>query len=415
MGGLSIRHRPIRSRLRIGALALAVAASGLLAGCGAIQNIVPAGDYQAPPEAEPQMVLEPAEFDTLPGWRGDVLPDALGAFLKSCPAIAKKPADQMLGYYAEHGTMGDLQRICAEAAQIDTKSAAQLQFFIERSFRPFSVRDAQQPVGKFTGYYEPLLRGSWRPDARYRHPVYARPRDIVVVELGDFDPDRDGEQLAGRMVGDHLRPYFDRKEILDGALRGRQLELLWVDSAIDLFFLHVQGSGRILLPDGSFVRLAFSGRNGHRYTSIGRELVAQGVMKVEDVTMPSLRAWMEANPLAAEQLMVKNKSYIFFRVEKDPVVKGAMGIALTPGRSLAVDPKFVPLGLPVWLVTTDPLDPKNQTPLRRMMVAQDTGSAIKGVVRGDVFWGFGPEAESRAGLMNEAGIYYLLLPRKPLS
>ncbi|HAD86878.1 MAG TPA: murein transglycosylase, partial [Rhodospirillaceae bacterium] len=319
------------------------------------------------------------------------------------------------GYYAEHGTMGDLQRICAEAAQIDTKSAAQLQFFIERSFRPFSVRDAQQPVGKFTGYYEPLLRGSWRPDARYRHPVYARPRDIVVVELGDFDPDRDGEQLAGRMVGDHLRPYFDRKEILDGALRGRQLELLWVDSAIDLFFLHVQGSGRILLPDGSFVRLAFSGRNGHRYTSIGRELVAQGVMKVEDVTMPSLRAWMEANPLAAEQLMVKNKSYIFFRVEKDPVVKGAMGIALTPGRSLAVDPKFVPLGLPVWLVTTDPLDPKNQTPLRRMMVAQDTGSAIKGVVRGDVFWGFGPEAESRAGLMNEAGIYYLLLPRKPLS
>ncbi|MEP2543605.1 MAG: MltA domain-containing protein, partial [Alphaproteobacteria bacterium] len=150
----------------------------------------------------------------------------------------------------------------------------------------------------------------------------------------------------------------------------------------------------------------------HRYSSIGRELVAQGVMKVEDVTMPSLRAWMTANPLAAEQLMVKNRSFIFFRVEKDEVVKGAMGVPLTAGRSLAVDPKYVPLGLPLWLVTTDPLDPKNEKPLTRMVVAQDTGSAIKGVVRGDLFWGFGAEAEARAGLMNEAGVYYLLLPRK---
>ena len=308
--------------------------------------------------------------------------------------------------------MGDLANICAEARGLNTKSTAQLQFFIERSFRPFHVRDGQKRNGKFTGYYEPLLRGSFQPNARYRYPVYARPRDIVVVELGMFDPDRKGEQLAGRLVDDRLLPYFDRREILGGALQGRQLELLWVDSAIDLFFLHVQGSGRILLPDGSHVRLAFSGRNGHRYSSIGRELVAQGVMKVEDVTMPSLRAWMTANPLAAEQLMVKNRSFIFFRVEKDEVVKGAMGVPLTAGRSLAVDPKYVPLGLPLWLVTTDPLDPKNEKPLTRMVVAQDTGSAIKGVVRGDLFWGFGAEAEARAGLMNEGGVYYLLLPRK---
>ena len=308
--------------------------------------------------------------------------------------------------------MGDLAKICAEARGLNTKSTAQLQFFVERSFRPFHVRDGQKRDGKFTGYYEPLLRGSFQPTARYRHPVYARPRDIVVVELGMFYPDRKGEQLAGRLADDRLLPYYDRRDILEGALRGRQLELLWVDSAIDLFFLHVQGSGRILLPDGSHVRLAFSGRNGHRYSSIGRELVAEGVMKVEDVTMPSLRAWMTANPLAAEQLMVKNRSFIFFRVEKDEVVKGAMGVPLTAGRSLAVDPKYVPLGLPLWLVTTDPLDPKNEKPLTRMVVAQDTGSAIKGVVRGDLFWGFGAEAEARAGLMNEGGVYYLLLPRK---
>ena len=258
------------------------------------------------------------------------------------------------------------------------------------------------------------MRGSWRPDQRYRYPVYARPRDIIVVEMEMFDPDRRGEQLAGRLVENKLLPYHDRSEIERGALRGRQLELLWVDSAIDLFFLHVQGSGRILLPDGSFVRLAFSGRNGHRYSSIGRELVAQGFMKVKDVNLPSLRAWMQGNPLAAEQLMLKNRSYIFFRVEKDEVVKGAMNVPLTPGRSLAVDPKYVPLGLPLWLTTTDPLDPKDATPLSRMVVAQDTGSAIKGVIRGDMFWGFGPKAEARAGLMNEAGTYYFLLPRKPI-
>ena len=204
---------------------------------------------------------------------------------------------------------------------------------------------------------------SWQPDGRYRYPVYSRPRDIVVVELEKFDPDKRGEQLAGRLVGDRLVPYFDRREINDGALRGRQLEILWVNSAVDLFFLHVQGSGRVLMPDGSYVRLAFSGRNGHRYSSIGRELVAQGVMKLQDVNLPSLRAWMMANPLAAEQLMQKNKSYIFFRVEPEDAVKGAMGVALTAGRSLAVDPKFIPLGLPLWLTTTDPLDPKNQKPL----------------------------------------------------
>ncbi|PIW26036.1 MAG: murein transglycosylase [Rhodospirillales bacterium CG15_BIG_FIL_POST_REV_8_21_14_020_66_15] len=396
--------------IRAGTLALAVLVSGLVSGCG----LLPAGD--APPPAAPaaRLILEPAEFKTLPGWRTDALADGLAAFLASCPVLARQPADQPLGYLPEHGTMGDLQRICEEVRTLDSKRTAQLQFFMERSFRPFRVRDGQTATGKFTGYYEPLLRGSWQPDARYRHPVYSRPRDIVVVDMEKFDPERRGEQLAGRVVDDRLVPYYDRREIAGGALRGRQLELLWVDSAVDLFFLHVQGSGRIQLPDGSHLRLAFSGRNGHRYSSIGRELVAQGVMKVEDVTMPSLRAWMAANPLAAEQLMLKNRSFIFFRVEPDGVVKGAMGVPLTAGRSLAVDPEYVPLGLPLWLATTDPLDPKNEKPLTRMVVAQDTGSAITGVIRGDLFWGFGAEAEARAGLMNEGGTYYLLLPRKPL-
>lgn len=408
---------PIKRAYAIAGRAVAVAAVALVAGCGvvgdAIDRSLPAGGERAAEEPS-TFSLNPIEFTGLPGWQTDILVDGVRAFTTSCPAIAKQPASRNLGYRPEHGTMGDLQKICVEAAKLDTQSSIQLRVFMERNFRPFEVSADTKTIGKFTGYYEPLLRGSWQRDNRYVYPIYSRPRDIIVVDLEQFDPDKRGVQLAGRLVDNKILPYHDRREIEAGALAGRRLELIWTDDPVQLFFLHVQGSGRVLLPDGSFVRLAFSGRNGHRYTSIGRELVAQGVMRLEDVSLFSLRAWMRQNPLAASQVMQKNRSFIFFRVEKDQAVKGAQGVPLTPGRSMAVDPKYIPLGLPIWLVTTDPLDPKSTKPLRRLVVAQDTGSAIKGPIRGDLFWGFGEEAEDRAGLMNERGSYYLLFPRKPL-
>ena len=218
-----------------------------------------------------------------------------------------------------------------------------------------------------------------------------------------------GTQLAGRVVKNKLIPYYSRAEILSGALKGRELEILWAADPVDLFFLHIQGSGRVRLPDGSHVRVGYAGRNGRRYTSIGRELVAMGEMALKDVTAPAIRDWLRAHPAAGTALMNKNESYVFLRVVEGEGPIGAQGVPLSPGRSLAVDRAFMPMGMPVWLDTTDPL--RENTPMRFLVVAQDTGSAIKGPVRGDVFWGFGEEAARRAGLMKQKGQYYLLLPK----
>jgi membrane-bound lytic murein transglycosylase A len=193
-------------------------------------------------------------------------------------------------------------------------------------------------------------------------------------------------------------------------LKGQQLELLWVDSAIDAFFLHVQGSGRVVFEDGSVVRVGYAGRNGRRYTPIGRELVAKGIIPQKKVSLQSIRQWLAENPIAGRQLMEKNQSYIFFRLMEGDGPIGAQGVQLTPGRSLAVDRKYIPLGVPVWLNTSEP--GKSRKPLRRLVMTQDTGSAIRGPVRGDLFFGFGNEAGLRAGHMREIGTYYLLLPKK---
>lgn len=403
-----MRNNPFRSAAKVaGALALAAAISG----CAALELPPP----KPPAEGARDLYLEPVPFTDLLGWQADDLAEGLEAFLQSCPWVARQTPDRALGYEARHGTMGDLQKFCADAAGMQGRDPVQTRYFLESRLQPYQVRAVNNATGTFTGYYEPLLRGAWAPDLRYRFPAYARPGDLIVVDLEKFDPDRKGEQLAGRIENNHLLPYYDRRQIEEGALNGRQLELIWLDDPIGLFFLHIQGSGRVRLPDGSDVRLAFAGRNGHRYTPIGRELVAMGAMKPEEVSLQSLRAWLAANPLAGREVMLKNRAFIFFRVEKEDAVKGALGTPLTGGRSLAVDPKFIPLGLPLWLVTTDPLDARKATPLRRMVTAQDTGTAIKGIVRGDLFWGFGADAELRAGKMNEKGSYYVLLPRRPAS
>jgi membrane-bound lytic murein transglycosylase A len=218
-----------------------------------------------------------------------------------------------------------------------------------------------------------------------------------------------GERIAGRVIDGRLRPYEDRARIEGGALKGRDLEMVWVDDAVDAFFLHIQGSGRVVMEDGSVMRVGYAGQNGHPYVAVGRELIARGVLTKENVSMQSIREWLRANPGEAAGLMNKNPSFVFFRPLDGEGPQGAQGVALTPGRSLAVDRSFVPYGLPVWLDAQDPLD--GAARLRRLMVAQDTGGAIRGPVRGDVFWGHGDDAELRAGKMKSPGRYHLLIPR----
>lgn len=365
---------------------------------------------EQPPPAEPAVALEAVTFADLPGWAEDDHGAALGAFLRSCERLAGQPPERAMGREAWAGRIGDWLPAC-EAARSGPASA---RAFLEASFQTFRVTDRGKAEGLFTGYYEPVLEGSLVPDARFAVPLYRRPPDLVSVDLGQFDPELQGRRIAGKLAGDRLVPYPPRAEIVRGALAGKGLELLWVDDPVAAFFLEIQGSGRIRLRDGSTLRVGYADQNGQPYRAIGKDLVEIGALERGKVSLQAIRAWLAAHPDRAPEILDRNRSYVFFRalphLAHAPGPLGAQGVPLTPGRSLAVDRRFVPLGVPLWLDTTAPM-PDGERVLRRLMVAQDTGGAIRGVVRGDVFWGSGPEAEHTAGHMQSRGRYYLLLPR----
>lgn len=303
----------------------------------------------------------------------------------------------------------DWKEPCRAAAGMDKNNHVAARWFFERWFTPYKVLAGQSSTGLFTGYYEAELSGSWRKTKRFNVPIYIKPKNLISADLGQFSPELKGKRISGRLQKNKLVPYHSRREIDRGILRGQGLELLWVDSATDAFFLHVQGSGRIKMSDGRTIRVGFAAKNGRPYVAIGRVLIQRGAIPKEKVSMQSIRAWIAVHPHEASTLFAVNPSYIFFRRLKGTDTIGAMGVGLTPGRSLAVDRRYIPLGAPLWLETRDPLQVLR--PLHRLVVAQDTGSAIKGAVRGDVFWGFGAEAARRAGLMKSRGAYYLLLPK----
>lgn len=392
------------------------AARGLVAAT-LLAAVLTACAPEAPPE---RLTLKPVRFADLAGWADDRHGEALGAFRRSCARLMRLAPETPLapaglgggegeGAAAGFGTVADWQGPCAAAAALGEAGDGAARAFFERWFTPYLAADNDESEGLFTGYYEPQLRGAREPGGRYTIPLYRRPADLVSVDLGLFRPALGGVRLAGRVEQGRLRPYDDRTEIEAGSLAGRGLELVWVDDPVDAFFLHIQGSGRVALEDGTVLRLGYAASNGHAYVAIGRELVARGEMEPGEVTMQSIRAWLATHPGEAAALMAANPSYVFFRELEGDGPVGAAGVALTPERSLAVDRRFIALGTPVWLEAADPLAPDRT--LRRLMVAQDTGGAIRGPVRGDVFWGAGAKAAERAGRMKSPGRYYLLLPR----
>ncbi len=347
-------------------------------------------------------MLTPVDFTDLAGWgQDDGMDAAAAAFARGCGRLAQR-------HGAKHGGWAAPCRALAAAPPSDADAARR---YFERWFRPHAVADGGAgPEGLFTGYYEASLRGALRPDARYRIPLFARPEDLVTADLGRFDPALRGKRITGRISGGALAPYPTRAAIEGGALGRRARPLVWVDDPVDAFFLHIQGSGRVTLEDGSVMRVGFAATNGRSYTAIGRVLVARGALKLAAVTMRSIRKWLAAHPERATAVMAENARYVFFRRLDGPGPVGTLGVPLTAGRSLAVDRAAIPLGAPVWLETTDALAPAGK--LRRLMVAQDTGAAIKGVVRGDVYFGAGRLAARRAGAMNRPGRYFILLPRR---
>lgn len=364
----------------------------------------------SPTPLPPRLVLAEADWNDLPGWDDDAAAAALPALQRSCGVWRNRDPATALGEQGVAGTIADWLPLCERAAAAKTDDDARAAF--EELLRPVAVSNRGDREGLFTGYYEPTLRGSRVEGGAFTVPLYVRPPELVSVDLGRFRPDLKGKRIAGKVEDGALVPYFDRAAIDEGALADRDLELVWVDDPVDAFFLEIQGSGRIQLEDGSEMRVGYAGQNGFVYTAVGRELIRRGALTREQMSMQSIREWLEANPDEGREVMRTNASYVFFRELTGDGPVGSLGVALTPERSLAVDPLFVPLGVPVWIDTTIPAGaPGGPRPLQRLFVAQDTGGAINGPVRGDVFWGHGDDAASTAGSMRQPGRLWLLLPK----
>ncbi|MDW3205504.1 MAG: MltA domain-containing protein [Alphaproteobacteria bacterium] len=372
----------------------------------------------APAEpAPPALTLSAVDFDALPGWSDDDMAGARAALARSCGRILRMSPEAEIGSNALQTTAMDWRAACQALDAVPDGSDA-LRDYFEGFFEPFAVADAADgdapdaDQGLFTGYFEAELTGSRLRDETYATPIYARPEDLITVDLGLFDPELKGKGIVGAVENGRLKPYPTRGEIEAGALEGQDLELLWIDDPVDVFLLQVQGSGRVILPDGDVVRVGFAAHNGHGYRSIGRRLIDMGELQAHEASWNGIRNWVENHPDKAAELFAYNPRFIFFRQLDGDGPIGAEGVALTPERSLAVDTAYIPLGMPLWLDTVRPGG--SEEPMRRLMVAQDKGGAIKGVVRGDFFWGYGDAALAEAGRMKSKGRYFLLLP-KPLA
>ncbi len=349
------------------------------------------------PAVEYRGKLVPASWLDLPQWGREPLRPSLEAFVRSCAVLEQQDA---------------WKAVCAGAQTLlPPTSERDIGSFFELNFDPYQVVNADDSTsGMVTGYYEPLLHGSRIKSARFRHPLYAVPQDMVTIDLSSVYPDLKFKRLRGRVEGSRVVPYLARADIdrEPGPLRG--LELVWVDDPIDVFFLHIQGSGQVELENGERMRVGYADQNGHPFRSLGRLLIQRGEIPPERASMQGIKDWARRHPRKVQEYLNANPSYVFFRELPGnlPGPIGALGVPLTAERSIAVDPRVVPLGVPVYLATTRP---NTAEPLNRLMVAQDTGGAINGGVRADFFWGFGDAAGSEAGKMRQSGQMWVLLPK----
>jgi membrane-bound lytic murein transglycosylase A len=362
------------------------------------------------------LVLSPVTFEQLPGWQSSDSRPALSAFRKSCLAFAADPPASSFGGVGYAGAAVDWQIACAAVPRAVVDSTMARHYF-EAWFAPFSVGSHGSLDGLFTGYYEPEIRVSRLRHGRFETPIYGRPPDLVGVDLGLFRSGLKGEHIAGRLSDHAVIPYVTRAEIDSFGLKSAPV-LLYAENPIAVFFLQIQGSGRGQLENGETIRLAYAGENGRRYTSIGRVLIEKGMIAPNRVSMPAIKQWLVSHPAQARATMESDESYVFFREAAigDPALgsPGSEGVPLTPGATIAIDERFHPLGAPFYIATRvpdpDPVHPDK--PFDALFVAQDTGGAIRGAARADIFWGFGRISESIAGRMKSAGRLYVLLPKR---
>ena len=353
-------------------------------------------------ESAPAARLTALAFDDLAGWTGDDHAAALAAFRRGAAVIADHPPKaRPLG--PDPAALADLLR---QSLSVPDSRARE---FFEAGFRPHVVEPADG-APFFTGYYEPEVEGSRTETREFRHPLYGPPADLVEIEPGSV-PGIPADFRFARIVGSGYREHFERTAVTAGALAGERLELVWLKDAVDAFFIHVQGSARIRLTDGATMRVTYAAKSGHPYTSIARVLVERGALTREAATMAGIRAWLAAHPAEAAAVMNANRSFIYFREATGLDARlgplGAAKVQLTAGRSLAVDRTLHAFHTPVWVETTLP----DGAPFRHLLIAEDTGSAIVGPARGDVFFGSGDAAGVVAGAMRSGGRFVVLLPR----
>ncbi|MGB2831704.1 MAG: murein transglycosylase A [Methylotenera sp.] len=360
--------------------------------------------------AEPKIadygLLKPAYWEDVDGFSNNAASDNLAlawpAWMQSCTTLINKPT---------------WLNACNTALQLNSQTAGKPNLEAVRTYfmQNFSVYQATNVDGSaeglITGYYEPLLKGSRTKTAKYSNPLYTTPSDLVTVELEGLFPELKYKRVRGRLVGNKLVPYYNRAEIETSASPIKAHEFMYIDDIIDVFYLQVQGSGLVQLDNGEQVHVGYADQNGLTYNSIGRLLVERGELTYANASMNGIKKWAKDNPTKLRELLNNNPSYVFFRELPAglPGPLGALGVPILAERVVAIDPKFVPLGAPVFLSTTEPNSAK---PLKRLMMAQDTGGAIKGGVRADFYWGSGFDAGAKAGAMKQAGKIWVLLPKE---
>jgi membrane-bound lytic murein transglycosylase A len=347
-------------------------------------------------------LLKPSQWESLEGFAEDDLVAAWPAWLRSCSTLINKP---------------QWQTACAAATVLNKPNKQAIRVYLTQYFNVYSATNLDgTDTGLITGYYEPLLKGSRSKSAQYPHPLYKQPPDLITVELADIYPELKNKRVRGKVVVDKegrnkLVPYLTRADIEANPAPLAGSELVWINDIIDVFFLQVQGSGLVKLDNGEDIHVGYADQNGQAYQSIGRVLIDRGELTADQVSMQGIKNWARNNLNKLRDLLNSNPSYVFFRELPAglPGPLGALGVPIAVERSVAIDPKYIPLGAPIFLSTTQP---NSAAPLKRLMVAQDTGGAIKGGVRADFYWGAGNEAGIKAGAMKQQGKIWVLLPKE---
>jgi len=352
-----------------------------------------------------EITTQSVSFSSLPSFKETKLAPSFEAFKNSCRIFLKKSPDTKVGSQFLHLTAKDWQGVCHIAMNLNHPSEANIHHFFESQFQAIAFSKG----GLFTGYYLPLIKGSLKKTSKYPIPLYGKPNDLIKVDLSQFKPNLN-QKIMGRLEDGQLVPYHTRKQIHEGAIKNKADVIAYVHNNVDRIFLEIQGSGVIKLNDGKQIFVSYVAENGYPYTPIGKVLVQKGVMTPQTASMQSIRAYLEAHPEIADDIINENTSFVFFRQLPIKSFNGAQGAPLTPGYSLAIDRQYLPMGAPVWLTTTYPT-PNGDAKLNRLMIAQDTGGAIKGPVRGDVYWGAGKDASYIAGHMKNQGHYWMLVPK----